>query len=188
MSEATKKVTVTLVNTFPAASRVRAGIRFEKGETKTLELTKDQVEAFKDDQYFTIGKGKSADKSGNAGESESSVGSASTETEADTTSEDESSASEPTSDEEEDQGSSEDASNEEPVDETPSDESAVDDAENASDEEADPLAGTDDEVLQANSRDELEALAVKAGVENPASFKDKPKLLAAIREKQAVQE
>ena len=188
MSEATKKVTVTLVNTFPAASRVRAGIRFEKGETKTLELTKDQVEAFKDDQYFTIGKGTSADKSSNAGESESSVGSAEAEDQADVSAEDQDPTAETPSDEEASSDEATASDEQEPV-ETPAEaETSADDAENSSDEESDPLSGTDDEILQANSRDELEDLASKAGVENPRSFKDKPSLLAAIREKQAEQE
>lgn len=181
----TKKTTVTLINTFPAASRVRAGIQFVRGETKTLELTKDQVEAFKNDPYFTLGKSKATAKSGNAGESESSVSDTTTADEANDTTEDQGSEDQGAVDTQEDAGSDQEVTSEEDV---ADEEEASDDAENASDEDVDPLAGTDDEILQANSRDELEALAVTAGVENPASFKDKPKLLAAIREKQAVQE
>lgn len=73
MSDKTTSKKVTLDHRFPAAGRVRAGISFIRGESKTLELTKDQLEAFKNDPYFTISKAtaEGSSEGGNAGEGDS---------------------------------------------------------------------------------------------------------------------
>lgn len=57
---ASKEVyTVTLDNkAFEYATRWRNGIEFARGETKVLELTKEEVENFKNDRYFSIQEGE----------------------------------------------------------------------------------------------------------------------------------
>jgi hypothetical protein len=56
MADKTSRKSVQLVHTFPADRRQRCGVMFVKGESKVLDLTKEQLEAFNDDPYFNISK------------------------------------------------------------------------------------------------------------------------------------
>lgn len=56
MADKTSRKSVQLVHTFPADRRQRGGVMFVKGESKVLDLTSEQLEAFKSDPYFNISK------------------------------------------------------------------------------------------------------------------------------------
>jgi len=74
MSEEKKQVyTVKLSHSFPGSGRWRAGRQFARGEAQVLELTKDEVKAFKDDTHFELRKGKKKGVSAGASEAAHSV-------------------------------------------------------------------------------------------------------------------
>lgn len=71
MSESTQTYTVEIDPRKGVEGRRRAGFAFERLSPQTLELTKDQVEAFENDPYFIIREG--AGEEGDADSSEEAV-------------------------------------------------------------------------------------------------------------------
>lgn len=140
----------------------RAGRQFEVKVPQVLDLTKEEVEAFENDKRFTI---KEASES--TGEADSSETTSGSESDAQTTGDDEAS---------EEDDSTEDSSSE---DSSSSDTEEVsdEDTEDSSEEE---VALTVDDLVKNNSRKELDALALEAGVEAPETLSGKPEVAQAI--------
>lgn len=70
MAEKTATYTVQLAKNFDQATHWRVGIEFERNVPQVLELTKEQVEAIKNDRYMEIKKGAPKDKGADAGNSD----------------------------------------------------------------------------------------------------------------------
>jgi hypothetical protein len=140
----------------------RAGRQFEVKVPQVLDLTKEEVEAFENDKRFTI---KEASES--TSEADSSETTSGSESDAQTTGDDEAS---------EEDDSTEDSSSE---DSSSSDTEEVsdEDTEDSSEEE---VALTVDDLVKNNSRKELDALALEAGVEAPETLSGKPEVAQAI--------
>lgn len=172
MPEKTQEYTVQLKHTFPNTQRVRAGVVFVKGETKVLQLTKDQVGAFKDDsQYFTIQKGSRKAKNQGSDEATSSpkVDAGATQTAPDATTAPEVTTPETTVDEEETDG--EDQTATEPVT-TPED---GDEPKTLTD------TGEDlDKLLKNYNRDQLDQMATNAQVQDVKAFANKREVAEAL--------
>lgn len=70
MAEKTTLYDVQITPNFIMPTRGRCGMVFNKGEVQSVELTKDQVEEFKNDRYFSIKKSKGESGDATEGESE----------------------------------------------------------------------------------------------------------------------
>ncbi len=150
----------------------RAGRQFEVKVPQVLDLTKEEVEVFENDNRFTLseadGSRVSTDESESSSDSEADSSNDSSEEEANDSSED---------------SDSEDSSSDEA--EEDSDDSTEDESESSSEEEV--VAPTVDDLVRDNSRKELNALAVEAGVEDPEALNGKPEVAQAIVDAQANQ-
>lgn len=152
--EKTATYTVQLAKNFTQPTRWRIGIKFTRNEPQVLELTKEQVEAIKDDRYMEIKKGAPKDKSADAGSSESDV----LPTGADATPE-------------------VDAENETSTDET----NTTDEEENTGDETQEDAPAVDQKAkLLQKSRNRVNALAKAAGVESPETLPNKEAVVDAL--------
>lgn len=134
----------------------RAGRQFEVKVPQVLDLTKEEVEAFENDKRFTIKE---------ASESSSSTDS-----------------SETVSDSENDAQTAGDEASEEndTTEDSSSEDTSTSDTEEASDETTEAEAPTVDSLVKNNSRPELNALAVEAGVEAPEALETKTEVAQAI--------
>lgn len=137
----------------------RGGRQFIVKVPQVLELTKEEAEVYSNDSRFKLSE---------------TDGSTAPADESQTTSDSESDA--PVDDSE----TTEEDSNDEAQD---SEDSTSDDTEEDSDES--PEALTVDELVKNNTRKELDALAVEAGVEAPESYETKPEVAQAIVDAQA---
>lgn len=161
----TKKYEIKLLASNQSGAKrtyYRGGVQFTVLEPQVLELTNEEVKVFKDDARLTV-KGIS-DKS----ESDSSETTSDSESDAPTT---------------ETETTEEDSSTED----TDSEDSSSDEAEEASDDatEATEVESRID-VLLAESRETLNAMAVDLGIENPDRKEwNKPEVAQAIVEAEA---
>ncbi|MBK9388575.1 MAG: hypothetical protein IPN34_27500 [Planctomycetes bacterium] len=144
----------------------RAGRLFEVKVPQLLDLTPAEVEAFEDDKRFSIKEASeltsstdSSDEASDSGEDSQSTGDESSEEDATTEDSD-----------------SEDSSSDE------AEEVSDDSTEDSSEEE---VAPTVDDLVKNNSRNELNALALEAGVEAPETLSGKPEVAQAIVDAQA---
>lgn len=138
----------------------RGGRQFEIKQPQVLELTEEEAEVYANDKRFALSEtdGSSVEPD----ESEETSGS-----ESDTSDESSESSEEDASDENED-----------------SEDSSSDDSEEASDEGSEDTSNVD-ALVKDNSREELNAKAIEAGVENPEGLKDKTEVAQAIVEAEA---
>lgn len=138
----------------------RAGRQFEVKVPQVLDLTKEEVEAFENDKRFTIKE--ASESSSSTDSSETTSGS---DSDAQTTG---------------DEASEEDTSTED----SSSEDTTTSDTEEVSDDSTEEEATTaEDEVavlVKDNSRTELNAKAIEAGVEAPEDMKDKTEVAQAI--------
>ena len=153
--------TVQLAKNFQQPTRWRLGLQFQRNVPQVLELTAEEVAIIKDDRYMEIKKGAPKDKSANAGSSESDVlPPAGDDTQ--------------TTDENEQE------------DETTTDESQTSDSdeEETSDSETEtPATGEDRKVkLLQKSRNAVNGIAKKLGIENAAELPNKEAVASAIIE------
>ena len=139
----------------------RGGRQFEVKVPQVLELTNEEVKVFENDKRFKL-----SETDGTKSQEDESDSSSDSEVDS-STSGDESS---------EDDDSTEDSDSED---------SSSDEAEEASDDA--PEAPSVDQLVKDNSRAELNALAVQAGVEAPESLSGKPEVAQAIVDAQANQ-
>lgn len=191
---ATKLYEVSMKKTFKMPFHHRAGLRFERGETRLVELTQDQVEAIKNDGYMDIKKPsqKAADQAADAPEREEQVSNSSTEG-----SSDEAPEAPGEEDQVQDSGDQEDAGSEdEGAEEAPAEDAGSEDStdsegseteteepqEKAAEEQIDeaPEAPSVDDLVRDNSREELNTQAVEAGVEAPEQLQNKQEVAEAI--------
>lgn len=159
--ESTTKYEVTLLSTPASGAKKtmwRAGRQFEVKVTQVLELTKEEVEVFKNDKRFKLSKATKA--SSEPKSSEKTSGSESDAQGGDETSTD--------NDSSEDQGS---------------EDSSSDDTEEDSDEDTTTESRLD--VLLKESRKDLDALATSLGVEAPEKLENKTEVAQAIVEAEA---
>lgn len=143
----------------------RAGRLFEVKVPQLLDLTPAEVEAFEDDKRFSIKEASeltsstdSSDEASDSGEDSQSTG-----------------------DEAEDDASTEDSDSEDSSSDE-AEEVSDDSTEDSSEEE---VAPTVDDLVKNNSRKELDALALEAGVEAPETLSGKPEVAQAIVDAQA---
>jgi len=143
----------------------RAGRLFEVKVPQLLDLTPAEVEAFEDDKRFSIKEASeltsSTDSSDEASDSGEDSQDAGDEAEDDATTED---------------SDSEDSSSDE------AEEVSDDVTEDSSEEE---VVTTVDDLVKNNSRKELDALALEAGVEAPETLSGKPEVAQAIVDAEA---
>ena len=139
----------------------RAGRQFEVKVPQLLDLTPEEVEAFEDDKRFSIKEASELTSS--------------------TDSSDEASDSEEDSSTGDDTASEEDDSTED----SDSEDSSSDEAEEVSDDSTEAEAPTVDSLVKDNSRNELNALALEAGVEAPEALETKTEVAQAIVDAQA---
>lgn len=137
----------------------RAGRQFVVKESQVLELTKGEAEVYENDRRFTITETEARSEeqsSETASDSEVDTSTADSETsEEDTSTEDSSS-------EDSDSSDTEEVSDEDTESQVESEEVSV------------------DQLVKDNSREELNALALETGIENPDSLKDKTEVAQAI--------
>lgn len=149
---------IQLAKNFENPTRWRAGRMFERNVPQVLELTKEEVEAFKDDRYFTITKTTSKAESTDGAEGNDTPQSADADTK---TTDEESTESSEGSDSGEDQGS---------------------EGENEA-----PQAGEERKVkLLQKSRKAVNSIAKKLGIENADQMANKEVVADAIIEAEAV--
>lgn len=154
----TKKYEITLLASNQSGAKrtyYRGGVQFTVLEPQVLELTNEEVKVFKDDARLKVkgvsDKGES-DQSETTSDSESDAPTTSTETtEEDSTTED-----------------------------TDSEDTTSDETEEVSDEATDAPEVTVDSLVKDNSRADLNALAVEAGIENPEALETKTEVAQAI--------
>ncbi len=203
---------VSLAKGFPAESRhSRAGLTLQTNESVEVELTSDQVKEIKDDRFMVLAKvsGEGKNQSGDEDQGGSSTESGSDEGQADDSAEDQGAEDSSAQDSEESSGEDEGAEDgasdgseegsdadgasdsqegEEATDTEGSDdseeESSVEDQGAGDDGEADEAPSVDD-LVRDNSREELNALAVEAGVQNPQELENKPAVAEAIVSKRS---
>ena len=169
--ESTKLYKVTLLASGESGAKrtyYRGGRQFTVLEPQLIELTDEEVKVYADDKRIKLSEASDADLEANESESTS-------DSEEDS-SDDSGSES---SDESEEDDSTEDSDSED---------SSSDEAEENSDDttestEVEPL--TVDGLVKNNSRNELNALAVEAGVEAPEALAGKPEVAQAIVDAQA---
>ena len=146
------------------ATMYRGGVAHTVGEPQVLALTKEEAEVYENDKRFQLST--PSDATSESVSSDETSGS-----ESDAQDGDESSEEDVTSEDSDSEDSSSDEAEE------VSDESTD---EEASEEDVEEAEVTVDSLLKNNSRDELNALAVEAGVEAPESLKDKTEVAQAI--------
>lgn len=157
--EKTATYTVQLAKNFTQPTRWRIGIKFTRNEPQVLELTKEQVEAIKDDRYMEIKKGAPKDKSADAPVSDGNV---SPDT---TTGTDDSTVDETTDTQDSDDVQASDS----------------DEEENTSDETQEDAPTVDQKAkLLQKSRNRVNALAKAAGVESPETLPNKEAVVDAL--------
>lgn len=139
----------------------RAGRQFEVKVPQVLDLTKEEVEAFENDKRFSIKEATDAPEQTNTSE---------------TASDSESDA----------QTAGDEAGEADSTDEASEDEdSSTSEAEEASDDTTETQAPTVESLVKDNSRNELNALALEAGVEAPEALETKTEVAQAIVDAQA---
>jgi len=147
----------------------RNGVQFEVKVPQVLELTKEEREIFEDDKRFSISEATES-----TGDEDSSV----------ETNDSEEDAPVSDSDSSEEDDSSEDQDNEDSS--SDEEEASSDEApEDGSSEEASPTTEeapvvTVDKLVKDNSRDQINALAKEAKVENPEALETKREVAEAI--------
>lgn len=203
-----------LVPSYPNDSHHRAGLVLSRGGTLVTELSKDQLEAVKNDSSITLSKAEDGEQSQTPGISDQGAGVADSASvgadKPDRSASEEAEAAEDlgAESEEENAGQDQGADGEGVADDAAGEESAAEDAaeataeaaedqavaqstadqvaqegaENASDDTAAPTA---DSLVRDHSREELNKIAVEAGVEAPELLDNKPAVAQAIIEKRA---
>jgi hypothetical protein len=167
---------VSLTKGFPYEQRTRAGVTILRGATETLELSDEQVEAIRDDRFMVIEparESESAPEGGDAGEGEgvsqpqdpAGTGEGNDAGEGNDDSQGSDGEGSP-----EDQGSPEGEG---------SQEGNQDDAQTQG-EGSDEAPETVEQLLQNHSRDELNEMALAAGIGGAENMKDKPAVAEAI--------
>lgn len=146
----------------------RGGVAHTVGEPQVLALTKEEAEVYENDRRFQLST--PSDVTSEQDSSDETSGSESDAQDGDNNSE-ENDSTEDSDSEDSSSDESEEASDDSTEDE--SDASSED-----SSEESEEV--TVDSLVKNNSRDELNALAVEAGVEAPESLKDKTEVAQAI--------
>ncbi len=168
---------VELLNTPASGAKKtmwRGGRQFEVKVAQVLELTEEEAEVYANDNRFSL-----SETDGSKVEADESE--ASSDSESDAQDGDSESSEEESSDESED---SEDSSSDEAEEASDdSTESSDSDEEEAPEEVTE--APTVDELVKNNTREELNALAVEANVENPEQYETKPEVAQAIVEAEA---
>lgn len=192
-----KQYKLELKRGYPQDTHHRAGLLLQRGGTLITELSKDQLEAVKNDAYIELSEAKQSDKTKAAPVSEGAGVETNAVVGADqpdrTASEDAEVVEDQSAESEEATGSEDQGSDEEEVTtqdapaETVADEVATEDAaeaetaqesvENTSGEEAED---TVDSLCRDNDRPSLNALAVAAGVEAPEALDNKQAVAQAI--------
>lgn len=160
----TATYTVQLAKNFQQPTRWRLGLQFQRNVPQVLELTAEEVAIIKDDRYMEIKKGAPKDKSADAGSSESDVLSPAGD---DTQTTDET--------DEEDQSTTDDSQT-----------SDSDEEETSDSEDQTPVASEDRKVkLLQKSRNAVNGIAKKLGVENADQMANKEVVADAIIEAEA---
>lgn len=153
---------ITLKANFKLPRRVRAGFEFGTNETRILELTKEQLEAFDDDPFFTVGD----------------VAESAAETQADNQEATETEQAEPTQTSEAPTDQADQATPETEV-EASAESAAETESEANTESDAPDTAQTVTELLQS-SRAQLNDIAKEAGVADPESYENKQQVAEAI--------
>jgi hypothetical protein len=152
---------------------VRGGRVFAVKEPVVLALTKEEAEVFENDRRFQL-----SETSETPSESESSESTSGSESDAQGSG-DESSEEDDSSEDSDSEDSSSDEA-EEDTSESTDEEASEEDVEEDSTEDEEVEEVTVESLVKNNSRNELNALAVEAGVENPEALETKPEVAQAI--------
>ena len=175
----TKKYEVKLLASNQSGAKrtyYRGGVQFTVLEPQVLELTNEEVKVFKDDARLTV-KGVSDKVESDSSETASNSESEAPTTETEATEEDSS-----TEDSDSEDSSSDEA--EEVSDEAP--ESTEEVETEATEEDSSTEGESRVDVLLAESRETLNAMAIELGVENPDRKEwNKPEVAQAIVEAEA---
>lgn len=143
----------------------RAGRQFEVKVPQLLDLTPEEVEAFNDDKRFSIKEASELTSS--------------------TDSSDEAIDSGEDSQTGDDEASEEDVTSEDSDSEDSSSDEAEEVSDDSTEDSSEEVAPTVDDLVKNNSRKELDALALEAGVEAPETLSGKPEVAQAIVDAQA---
>ena len=159
--ESTTKYEVTLLSTPASGAKKimwRSGRQFEVKVTQVLELTKEEVEVFKNDKRFKLSKATKA-----SSEPKSSEKTSGSESDA--------------------QGGDETSTDNDSSEDQDSEDSSSDDSEEDSDESSeDEESSSEDELkrLLQKKRSTLDKQAKSLGIENASELKDKLEVAQAI--------
>ena len=196
---------------YPNDTHHRAGLLLSRGGSLVTELSKDQLEAVKNDAYITLSKAEDGEQSQTPGISDEGAGVADIASDGadapDRSASEDAEVVEDTAEESEEAADGEVAGVAGEVADEAADESAAEDAgevageeaaidsaaaqiegegsEESADEGSEAPVETADSLVRDHSREELNKIALEAGVEKPEELDNKPAVAAAIIEKRA---